>query len=66
MDQPLKYGIRDHYLPSPLVGQAGIATCTERLMNGQPAEALTLMRTELVIRESCGCRPPVSNDPQAE
>ena len=26
-----------------------------RLMNGQPAEALTLMRTELVIRESCGC-----------
>jgi len=25
------------------------------LMNGQQAEALTLMRTELVIRESCGC-----------
>ena len=27
-----------------------------RLMDGEPAEALTLMRTELVIRESCGCR----------
>ena len=28
-----------------------------RLMNGEQAEALTLMRTELVIRESCGCPP---------
>jgi len=28
-----------------------------RLMNGGQAEALTLMRTELVIRESCGCIP---------
>jgi DNA-binding LacI/PurR family transcriptional regulator len=37
-----------------------------RLMNGQPAEGLTLMRTELVIRESCGCRPPHSDDPQEE
>ncbi len=26
-----------------------------RLMNGQQAQPLTLMRTELVIRESCGC-----------
>ena len=26
-----------------------------RLMNGQQAEALTLLRTELVVRESCGC-----------
>lgn len=26
-----------------------------RLMNGESAEALTLMHTELVIRESCGC-----------
>jgi len=26
-----------------------------RLMNGGQAQALTLMRTELVIRESCGC-----------
>jgi DNA-binding LacI/PurR family transcriptional regulator len=25
------------------------------LMNGEEAQALTLMRTELVIRESCGC-----------
>jgi LacI family transcriptional regulator len=27
-----------------------------RLMNGEQAQALTLMRTELVIRESCGCQ----------
>ncbi len=27
------------------------------LMNGQQAGALTLMRTELVVRESCGCKP---------
>ncbi len=27
-----------------------------RLLNGQQAESLTLMRTELVIRESCGCK----------
>lgn len=27
-----------------------------RLMNGESAQALTLMRTELVIRESCGCQ----------
>jgi LacI family transcriptional regulator len=27
-----------------------------RLMNGELAQALTLMRTELVIRESCGCQ----------
>jgi DNA-binding LacI/PurR family transcriptional regulator len=33
-----------------------------RLMNGETAEALTLMRTELVIRESCGCRLPASSD----
>jgi LacI family transcriptional regulator len=32
-----------------------------RLMNGQEAEALTLMRTELVIRESCGCLPSPTN-----
>src|SRR5512138_2166292 len=29
-----------------------------RLMKGQPAQALTLMRTQLVIRESCGCETP--------
>jgi DNA-binding LacI/PurR family transcriptional regulator len=33
-----------------------------RLMNGQPAEALTLMRTELIIRESCGCRRALTSD----
>ena len=32
------------------------------LMNGQPAEALTLMRTELVIRESCGCLYPSADE----
>jgi DNA-binding LacI/PurR family transcriptional regulator len=32
-----------------------------RLMNGQQAEALTLLRTELVIRESCGCLYPSAN-----
>jgi LacI family transcriptional regulator len=26
-----------------------------KLMSGEPAEALTLMHTELVVRESCGC-----------
>ena len=30
----------------------------DRLMNGDQAEALTLLRTELIIRESCGCQPP--------
>lgn len=28
------------------------------LMDGQPAQSLVLKRTELVIRESCGCRHP--------
>ena len=37
-----------------------------RLMNGQQAEALTLMRTELVIRESCGCQPSTSKNAQDE
>lgn len=32
-----------------------------RLMNGEQAQALTLMRTELVIRESCGCQLTSSN-----
>jgi DNA-binding LacI/PurR family transcriptional regulator len=34
------------------------------LLNGKQAQALTLMRTELVIRESCGCgsTPFVQND----
>jgi LacI family transcriptional regulator len=37
-----------------------------RLMNGQKAEALTLMRTELIIRKSCGCQPASSNNIQDE
>ena len=32
-----------------------------RLMRGEPAQLLTLMRTELVIRESCGCPFSASN-----
>jgi LacI family transcriptional regulator len=32
-----------------------------RLMNGQLAKALTLMPTELVIRESCGCKSNSQN-----
>jgi DNA-binding LacI/PurR family transcriptional regulator len=37
------------------------------LLNGGQAQALTLMRTELVIRESCGCRSEnvsTQHDPQ--
>jgi len=33
-----------------------------RLIRGEQAEALVMMRTELVIRESCGC-PPTSQIP---
>jgi hypothetical protein len=33
-----------------------------RLMNGAQAQALTLMRTELVIRESCGCQLSLSKN----
>jgi LacI family transcriptional regulator len=40
--------------PIEQVGREAVRQLT-RLMSGQPAEALTLMRTELVIRESCGC-----------
>ncbi len=35
-----------------------------RLMNGEQAQALTLMRTELVIRESCGCTSLSTNVPE--
>jgi LacI family transcriptional regulator, galactose operon repressor len=34
------------------------------LMNGEPARHVTLMRTELVIRESCGCQFASTNDSQ--
>jgi DNA-binding LacI/PurR family transcriptional regulator len=37
-----------------------------RLMHGKPAQVLTLMRTELVIRESCGCQLAVSDHSQEE
>jgi LacI family transcriptional regulator len=36
------------------------------LMHGEPARVLTLMRTELVIRESCGCQMRISDNSQAE
>jgi LacI family transcriptional regulator len=42
--------------PIEAVGREAVRQLA-RLMNGQPAEALTLMRTELVVRESCGCGP---------
>jgi DNA-binding LacI/PurR family transcriptional regulator len=37
-----------------------------RLINGEQAEALTLMCTELVIRESCGCPSSLSKNAQDE
>ena len=40
--------------PIEQVGREAVRQLT-RLINGEQAEALTLMRTELVIRESCGC-----------
>jgi len=47
--------------PIEEIGREAVRQLT-RLMNGEQAQALTLMRTELVIRESCGC-PQVSSDP---
>jgi LacI family transcriptional regulator len=46
--------------PIEAVGREAVRQLV-RLMNGEQAQALTLMRTELVIRESCGCRLPSSN-----
>jgi DNA-binding LacI/PurR family transcriptional regulator len=43
--------------PIEAVGREAVRQLT-RLMNGEQAEVLTLMRTELVIRESCGCPLP--------
>jgi len=40
--------------PIEEVGREAVRQLT-RLINGEQAQALTLMRTELVIRESCGC-----------
>ena len=42
--------------PIEQVGREGVRQLV-RLIRGQQAEALVLMRTELVIRESCGCGP---------
>lgn len=41
--------------PIEAVGREAVIQLV-RLMKGEPAEPLTLMRTELVIRESCGCQ----------
>jgi DNA-binding LacI/PurR family transcriptional regulator len=43
--------------PIEQVGREGVRQLV-RLIRGQQAEALVLLRTEIVIRESCGC-PPV-------
>ena len=40
--------------PIEQVGREGVRQLV-RLIRGQQAEALVMMRTELVIRESCGC-----------
>lgn len=53
-----------HYLSPPLttvrapieaIGHEAVRQLVQ-LMNGQQADSLTLMPTELVIRESCGCQ----------
>jgi LacI family transcriptional regulator len=46
--------------PIEEIGREAVRQLT-RLMNGGQAQALTLMRTELVIRESCGCASSESN-----
>lgn len=51
--------------PIEEVGREAVRQLT-RLMNGQQAQALTLMRTELVIRESCGCELSSSNNTRDE
>ncbi len=53
------------HAPIEQVGREAIRQLA-RLMNGEQAEALTLMRTELVIRESCGCQLSSSNQSQDE
>jgi DNA-binding LacI/PurR family transcriptional regulator len=51
--------------PIEEVGREAVHQLT-RLINGQQAQALTLMRTELVIRESCGCQLSPANDNRDE
>ena len=46
--------------PIEEIGREAVRQLT-RLMNGEQAQALTLMRTELVIRESCGCASSSAN-----
>lgn len=41
--------------PIEEVGREAVRQLT-CLLNGQPANPLTLMRTELIVRESCGCK----------
>ena len=51
--------------PIESIGREAVRQLT-RLMNGEQAKALTLMQTELVIRESCGCQWPPSHNLQIE
>jgi LacI family transcriptional regulator len=51
--------------PIEEVGREAVRQLT-RLMNGEQARALTLLPTELVIRESCGCQSLSSNQTQAK
>jgi LacI family transcriptional regulator len=51
--------------PIEAIGREAVRQLTH-LMSGEPAEALTLMRTELVIRESCGCQGSASHNTQVE
>lgn len=46
--------------PIEAIGREAVRQLT-RLMSGEQAQALTLMRTEMIIRESCGCTPSESN-----
>ncbi|MFT3891116.1 MAG: LacI family DNA-binding transcriptional regulator [Anaerolineales bacterium] len=46
--------------PIEEIGREAVRQLT-RLMNGEQAQALTLMRIELVIRESCGCTSSDTN-----
>jgi len=46
--------------PIEQVGRAAVRQLL-RLLHDQPADPLTLLPTELVIRESCGCQSPPTN-----
>jgi len=47
------------HAPTEDVGREAVRQL-KNLMDGRQAESLTLMRTELVIRESCGCKSVLS------